>query len=140
MKKDTVLTLAQRKERGALFCDEGLTEQSHKDSCDINVIMAGYNKTGLVPVCTDQVPLSGDFSQVSDFHTALNVVIQAQESFDLLPAEWRKEFNHDPSEFLAALDDPAQKARLLKAGVIVEPKAAEGASGGSTPPEEGSGT
>lgn len=120
----TVLTMEERKARGAIFCGPGLTEQSHRDSCDINVIMAAYAKTGLVPVYPDQVPQHGDFTNVVDYQTALNVVIASQEAFDSLPAGVRKEFNYDPQEFLQALDDPKQRERLVKLGVVADSDAA----------------
>jgi len=128
------LSLKERLARGAIICEDGLTEQSHKDSCDINKVMANYAKTGLVPVHADQVPQHGDFSCVVDYQDALNLVIAAQESFDSLPAVIRKEFDHDPGLFLSALDDPTARERLVNLGVFVERGASSGAS--VPPPED----
>lgn len=138
--KGRVLTLEERKARGAIFCGPGLTEQSHKDSCDINKIMERYEVSGLVPVNSDQVPQFGDFSQVTDYQTALNLVIEAQESFDQLPAAVRKEFDHDPGLFLSALEDPQKRQRLVELGVFVEAKAQTGSEDKAPqPPSGGSG-
>lgn len=116
-----VYSLAERKSRGAIFCGASLTEQSHKDSCDINKIMATYEKSGVVPVMVNQVPSYSDFSQVHDYQTALNMIIEAENAFMTLPAKIRLEFDHDPAKFLAALEDPNQKARLIELGVVEEP-------------------
>lgn len=113
-------TMKERDARGAIHCGEGLTEQSHKDSCDINVIMKNYDKTGMVPVMLDQVPKFGDFSQVVDYQSALNLVIDAEEKFMQLPAAIRNEYDHDPQKFLFAIEDPSQRARLIELGVIVD--------------------
>lgn len=123
---DRPFTVEERIARGAIH-DFGpsLTEQHHKDSCDINVIMAGYEKTGQVPVYTDMVPSYGDFSEVTDYHGALNLVIAAQDAFDSLSASVRKEFDYDPQKFLQAVDDPAQRERLVKLGVISEKKVSD---------------
>lgn len=58
-----------------------------------------------------------------DYQSALNIVLAAQDSFDLLPANIRLEFNHDPELFLKAVDDPNQRARLVDLGVLVDSEA-----------------
>lgn len=117
-----VLSLSERRKRGAIFFDDdpGLTEQCHRDECDINRIMANYAKTGQVPVYTSKVPQYSDFTQVVDYQTALNLVMDAQDSFYELPAEVRSEYENDPAKFLQALDDPAQKEKLIDLGVLVD--------------------
>lgn len=117
-----VLTISERKARGAILFnnDPGLTEQSHAESCDINHIMASYIKSGQVPVMANQVPRYDDFSSVKDFHSALNLVIQGEEAFAQLPANVRKEYDHDPANFLIALEDPTQRAKLIELGVFQE--------------------
>lgn len=102
------------------FNEPLLTEQSHKDSCDINKIMEKYRKTGTVPVYADLVPKAGDFSLVTNFYDAECLVANARSMFEDLPAEVRSTFDHDPGRFLAAVDDPAQRAKLIQLGVILE--------------------
>jgi len=36
---------------------------------------------------------------VFDFHSAMNAVVQARESFDAMPADVRYRFHNDPAEF-----------------------------------------
>lgn len=104
------------------FNEPLLTEQSHKDACDINKILERYAKTGSLPVYADLVPKSGDFTNVTDFHTAQCLVADAVSMFNDLSAEIRLSFDHDPGKFLAAVDDPEQRAKLIKLGVILESK------------------
>jgi phage internal scaffolding protein len=117
-----VLTLDERLARGALDFsnDPGLTEQSHRDSCDINILMATYDKTGVVPVMSSQVPTYGDFSGAVDYHTSQLLLIEANESFMQLPAKIRQQYDHDPAKFLAALENPDERSRLVELGVFVE--------------------
>lgn len=117
--------------------DPGLTEQSHKDSCDINRIMATYAKTGQMPILVDRVPQYGDFSSVHDYHSALNAIVLAEDVFMELSASIRKEFDNDPAKFLEAVEDPAQRDRLVELGVLSTSEA-DNASGLPTPVYHGS--
>lgn len=101
-------------------CDDGITEQSHKDSCDINRIMSNYIKTGTVPVPVSRILQYGDFSEVTDYKSALDLVLHTQEIFQELPADVRAEFNHDPQQFINAHYDPEQRERLIKCGAIID--------------------
>lgn len=118
--------------------DPGLTEQSHRDACCINRIMARYQKTGLVPVYEGMVPQYEDFSNVNDYHTAMNTVIAAQELFMALPALVRKEFNNDPAEFLEAVENPAQRQKLIDLGIIAAKDASEAKIKEAPIPKDGS--
>lgn len=119
---DGTKTLQFRLDRGAISFegDPGLTEQFHKDSCDINIIMAQVEKSGVVPVPVSSVPRYGDFTGVGDYLDACLLVKQAEESFMSLPAKVRREFNDDPSEFLAAVEDSDQRQRLIDCGLLVD--------------------
>jgi len=99
-------------------CEEpSLAQQQFKDECDINNILRQFNVTGLLP----EAPLSpryGDFSGISDYHTALNAVIAAQEGFDGLPAQIRASFNNDPEQLINFLDNPENKDQAIKLGLV----------------------
>jgi len=105
------------------FSKPSLTKQSHKDECDINNIMKRWAATGIVrqPLKT---PISGDFSEVPDYQTALNAVLAAQASFDALPSDIRKRFYNDPSEFYQFYNDSNNYDELVKLGLI-EPESNE---------------
>lgn len=97
-----------------------LTEQSHVASCDINTIMSRYEKQGVVPSGPDGQPFFGDFSNVPDFHTAQNALIQAENSFNQLPAKLRKRFDNDPGELLKFLADKNNRKEAIELGLIIE--------------------
>ena len=42
---------------------DALTEQSHKNSCDINLILAQFMETGLMPNLKSDKPTYGDVSE-----------------------------------------------------------------------------
>lgn len=104
----------------------GGAKQSMKAECDINNIMARYIKTGVVNHVNEFGAQYGEVPSVS-FHEAVNLVRQAQETFDALPAQLRKRFSNDPGEFLAFFEDEKNREEGVRLGLV---KPAEPASGG----------
>ena len=97
--------------------DPSLAQQHMKDECDINVIVERFGVTGEIP----QAPLEatyGDFSGVSDYHTALNAIRAAQDSFMSLPAKIRAKFNHDPNALLEFLQNETNRNEAIELGLI----------------------
>lgn len=81
------------------FTGESLTEQHHKKSCDINNIMAKYQKTGLIDHMATHQGTYGDVSG-ADFQNAQNLVAEQKSIFHELPASVRAEFDNDPANYL----------------------------------------
>ena len=78
------------------FSGNSLTEQSHRDSCNINKIMKRYERTGVIDHINRHQPVYGDFSDIGDYQVHLDTVIRAESLFMELPATVRKEFDNDP--------------------------------------------
>ena len=118
-----------------LACEEpSLAQQHHKDECDINNILRQFNITGLLP----ESPLSpryGDFSGISDYHTAMNRVIAAQDEFDALPAQIRARFDNDPAQLIEFLENSDNRSEAEELGLI-EKAAAEAVEAAKTTPEK----
>lgn len=94
-----------------------MTQQNFKAECDINTILKKYQKTGLVTHVSQH---NGDYVDLStpvDYQTALNVVINAQASFDSLPSTIRKQFNNDPGTFVAFACNPENNEALIEMGL-----------------------
>lgn len=113
-------TIAATNESG-LACEEPtLAQQQFKDECDINNILRQFNITGQLP----NAPLSpkyGDFSGISDYKTALDRVIAADEEFMNLPATLRARFDNDAQNLIEFLDNDENRAEAEKLG-LVDPK------------------
>lgn len=122
--------------------EKSLTVQSEIDNCDINVVVARFEKTGLLPIMSSS-PIFGDFTNVPDYRDAIHIVRQAEDMFMSLDAKVRKEFDNDPAKFLEFCGDPKNGDRLVELGLrkLVEaaPSAPQGAGEGvaSTSPEGG---
>jgi phage internal scaffolding protein len=101
-----------------LHCEDATLAQQHfKDECDINNILRQFNVTGLLP----ESPLSpryGDFTGISDYHSALNQVIAAEDEFMALPAQIRSRFDNDPAKLIDFLENPENKDEAIKLGLV----------------------
>lgn len=99
------------------FTGSSATKQSFKDECDINHIMKRYNKTGLADHFARYQGKYDDVTGGLDYHQAMNAVVSAQESFELLPALVRKRFNNDPGLFLEFACNPDNLDEMRKMGL-----------------------
>lgn len=99
---------------------EALTQQQFREECDINTIVKRFGLTGELPNGIG-MPVSGDFTGVSDFQSAMEVVRKSQEAFMALPAETRARFANDPARVLAFLDDEKNRDEAIKLGMIPKP-------------------
>lgn len=102
-----------------VFSKPSLTKQSFRDECDINTILKRFNVTGQLPVGSVQ-PQYGDFSGVTDYQSALNAVMAAQDSFLALPAKLRARFDNDPALFVEFASDEANKDEMKALGLLRE--------------------
>lgn len=109
---------------GIAFTAPSMAAQEFADEADINTIMDRYKTTGLLvdPLIPRSVqPEFGDYSSVDDFHTAQNIIAEAQELFFELPASLRKRFSNDPAEMLRFLEDPSNRDEAISLGFIDSP-------------------
>jgi phage internal scaffolding protein len=105
----------------ALHCeDDSLAQQHQKEECDINYILKRFNVTGELPV-SPVSPRYGDFTGISDYHTALDRVIAADEEFMNLPANLRARFDNNAANLIEFLNDENNRDEAIKLG-LVEPK------------------
>jgi phage internal scaffolding protein len=101
------------------FSKPSLTKQSFRDECDINNILRKFNVTGELPAGSVQ-PQYGDFSGITDYQSALNAVMAAQDSFLALPAKVRARFDNDPALFVDFASDEANRDEMKALGLIHE--------------------
>lgn len=114
-------------DESGLHCTEPtLAKQSFKEECDINTIVERFHLTGELPTNV-RMPTFGDFTGISDYHTAMNAIAQANEAFDRMPANVRARFHNDPAEFVAFCDNPDNTDEAKRLG-LVEAKALEAAT------------
>lgn len=97
--------------------EPSLTQQSFKDECDLNILLKRYKKTGVL----NHVRMhEGDYANLIeiDYHSALNQINTAKESFDSLPSEIRRDFNESPAEFIAFVSNPENEDQMREYGLL----------------------
>lgn len=99
---------------------ESRVEQSHKDMCDINSMVARARRGQFVP--PESRGVYGDFTKVTDFQSAMNQIMAAEATFGFLPAYIRKRFDNDPAKLLAFMDDGENLEACYELGLIERPK------------------
>ena len=89
--------------------------QSHKESCDINVILARFSAGDTTALAKRQM----FYADLTDFPTTyadvVNTMHGAEDYFTHLPVEVRAKFGHDFNKFLASLDNPQT---LVDLGIV----------------------
>lgn len=99
------------------------TRQEFKDECNINVIMKRYEKTGVISHVSNRQPRYVDFGDgVPDFHTAMNMMVDAEAAFMSLPASVRKRFENDPASFVEYASDVKNIEQLREWGLAAPEK------------------
>jgi len=115
-----------------VFSKPSLAKQSFRDECDINNILRQFNVTGQLPAGSVQ-PQYGDFSGITDYQSALNAVMAAQDSFLALPAKVRARFDNDPALFVDFASDEANRDELKALGLLREEAAVAAVTSPSEP-------
>lgn len=132
------------------FPDDGMTRQEFAEECDINALMARYQKTGLLPQDPNRRPIYGEFADLPSFMEAQQILMDANDAFMALPAVVRRQFENDPAKFVAFAEDEKNIDQLRVWGLAepldepkapeeppkapIAPVAASGGSGASAPP------
>lgn len=122
MKAPHVYSLFDCPEDPGIDASEGLgADQSFKDDCDINVIMARAERTGELP----GLKSFGEYLDLSNapesFLEARTLVMDAETRFSELPAKVRSKFANDPYSLLSWLADPNNRSEAVQLGLVRAP-------------------
>ena len=100
---------------------DGITEQYHNDSCDINKILAQFMETGIMPPTNQRTPNYMDVSEV-DFHDMQTQIANANSLFEELPEHVKATFDNQPHKFLQFAENPDNLQALTDMGLANAPK------------------
>lgn len=110
------------------------TQQQFKNECDVNKIIARFNKTGELTHLKKSKGVFTDLTYVTDYQTALDKVMKANQAFSELNSQTRNRFGNDPQNLVNFLQDPKNKAEAIELGLIVAPSVTPPAP--AEPPKE----
>lgn len=94
-----------------------LVEQHHKDLCDVYNILSRYDKTGIITHVNNAKAMYGDFTEINEYREALNLVQNAQSSFDEMPSNIRERFRNNPGLFMEFITNPANLEEAVELGL-----------------------
>lgn len=109
--------------------------QSHKDSCDINLIVKRF-ASGETDVLSKIQGMYGDFTDLpKTYADMLNSVIAGENFFMSLPIDIRAKFNHNFAEFMAEMNTDiwnekmgfSENSDLISEKIVVEKEVKEDA-------------
>ncbi len=123
-----------RKRVQITFPKKGKTKQSFKEECDINIIIAKYDRTGAIGHLNRKTANYG-FATSEDFASAMRTVTDAQTMFNQLDPKIQTRFGGDPAAFLDFAQDPANKAEGVQLGLWPEDPTEVPDEALRTPPE-----
>lgn len=108
----------EREPVNAVIGEVSMTQQHMKDECDINNIMAKYQKTGLITHVAKYQGMYDDFTVMPDFKTAMDTMLEAQEMFLTLPSDIREKFDNDAGEFVEFATDSRNYDEMVDLGLV----------------------
>lgn len=120
-----------------VMLEKSMTQQSFKDECDINIIMSRYLKTGVLPENINQLAAQYLDCSELDFLEAQNIVAGAKSLFTELPSSVRNQFENDPAQLLAFLNDPNNAQAAAELGLLA-PERAQAILTPQPPPKDAS--
>ena len=107
-------------ETGLKCEDVSLAQQHQKDESDINTIVRRFGLTGELPENV-RMPIYADYTGITNYHDAMNAVIEADSAFAQMPAEIRSRFDNSAEKFVEFCLDDNNRAEAEKLG-LVKPK------------------
>lgn len=103
--------------------DDLITEQSHAAEVNINAIV---KKHGIDLIAKTNALLSPTFRfddvTGNDFTEAMNILSKAQNTFDSMPSQIRKEFDNNPAKFLDFVQNPDNADKMVDMGLAHPPQ------------------
>ena len=100
------------------FGKETRTKQSFKKECDINNIMAKFQKNRIIDHINQNQKRFGDLTGY-DFAQAQNTLAEANSMYEELPSLVRAEFS-GPGEFLDFVQNPENVQKMVELGLANE--------------------
>lgn len=118
---------------------EGLTKQSFLKAANINTMVARWRKTGTHENVNQVMAKFGDVSELPDYQSSLNNVLEADKMFLKLPSAVRTRFSNNPAELIDFVKNEDNREEAIKLGLIPDPKKIKKStpSASETPPKDG---
>jgi phage internal scaffolding protein len=109
--------LSKRTRVQVTFTKPSLTKQAFKKECDINALMARWQRTGVLEHVKEFQGVYGDYTGVMSYQESLDRVLAADAAFMSLPSSVREKFGNDPHQFIEFMQDPNKAEERREMGL-----------------------
>jgi len=99
---------------------ETYVQQQFQEEVDINTIVRRFGITGALPFGPGSA-MYGDFTGITDFESAMELVKSTQERFMALPAELREKFGNNPGKLVKFAQESSEEEFLNTFAARTEP-------------------
>lgn len=99
---------------------EPMTEQSHKETCDIHTIMRRYEKTGVIEHVNTRGAEYANYVGAPDFKQAMDYIANAHSLFESVPSHIRDQFENDAGKYLDFMTDENNIQAIKDLGLPVD--------------------
>ena len=86
---------------------------SHRESCDLNVILARYQNGDVSALCAKQGTYFDAIGMPCTYAEMLNTINTAETEFLKLPLDVRERFDNSFQRWLSLMDNPVEFNRLM---------------------------
>jgi len=97
------------------------TKQEFRDECDVNRIVASFKRGAPLPVQIHEGQFV-DVSELGDYKTALETIMEAERVFNTLPMVVKDRVDNSPAGFLDFVNDPENADELVDLGLVPAPE------------------
>lgn len=100
-----------------------LVEQSHREAVDINNIIKKHaGNLELIAKNAELIEFNMDDIPTNDFMEMQNIMIKAKQAFESVPSDIRKQFDHNPAQYMDFIRNPENKEKLIEMGLANAPE------------------
>lgn len=108
--------------------EPSMTKECFAVDADLNVLVQRFGITG-VPVTPLDPSQFGDYSDAPDLRGALEIMRDAEDAFNNLPARVRRRFDNSAADLWDFLQNPENMAEAEELGIVVRAETAQNAPG-----------
>jgi len=96
-------------------------EQAHRDEVNINNIVKRHG-VDLIAKTAALQQFTYDNNPNNDFQETMNAILKAQDSFESVPSEIRKQFDNNPAKFMDFIHNGDNQQQLIDWGLAKAPE------------------
>lgn len=99
--------------------DPSKTQQHDEHDANINNIVATYMRTRTIEG-HNKPPINSDFTMITSMQDAMQLIVDARESFMEQPAQVRAKFDNDPAKFVDFCSREENRDAMRQMGLLSE--------------------